>query len=611
MEKIKNSAFTHVKFMDGFWKDRYELNRDVSLRAVYDRFEETGRFNALRFHHREGKSDLHIFYDSDVAKWIEAVGYLIENGENLPEEEKIIDALILDMEKNQLPDGYINSYFIQIAPSKRFTDRNCHELYCAGHLIEGAIAYDRATGKSKLLDIMKRYVDCIERYFVTEKIAAYDTCGHEEIELALVKLFEHTGDKKYLNLALYFINARGVSEKDESLSKDWNKKYDQSEIPLRNLSLAEGHAVRAVYLYIGMAEVALKTQDPELLDACRRVWRDIVDRKMYVTGGIGSGKTGEAFTSAYDLPNLEAYSESCAAIGLALFALSMQKAELNAEYGAVIERIMYNGLLSSTSLDGKAFFYENPLEIHLASVGKETSILPHRQIQLPSRHRSEVFGCSCCPPNINRIFARVGDFFFSRCGNAFVINQYAAVDYNDGAVSFTMKTEYPNDGKITLQIHKCDCKELLFRIPEWCEEYVVSTEYMEKQGYIAVSAGEKEISVEFKMKPYFVQCNPLARANVGRVALCYGPTVYCLERLDNDFELNAISIDTDTEIAVGDVSAEYGMRSLKANAYLDQNFGALYRKVKGDEKTVSLTFRPYYSFANREECDMLIWLRRK
>ena len=209
MEKIKNSAFTHVKFMDGFWKDRYELNRDVSLRAVYDRFEETGRFNALRFHHREGKSDLHIFYDSDVAKWIEAVGYLIENGENLPEEEKIIDALILDMEKNQLPDGYINSYFIQIAPSKRFTDRNCHELYCAGHLIEGAIAYDRATGKSKLLDIMKRYVDCIERYFVTEKIAAYDTCGHEEIEIALVKLFEHTGDKISKPCPLFYQRAWG------------------------------------------------------------------------------------------------------------------------------------------------------------------------------------------------------------------------------------------------------------------------------------------------------------------------------------------------------------------------------------------------------------------
>lgn len=611
MEKVTNLSFSDLKIVNGFWKSRYELNKTVSLKAVYDRFEETGRFDSLRFNYREGKTMPHIFYDSDVAKWIEAVGYLITaNGGGFESEQAVIDSLVADMAKNQLPDGYLNGHFIQIEPANRFTDRNLHELYCAGHLIEGAIAYDKATGKHDFLNVMKKYVDCIERYFVTEKLAKYFTCGHEEIELALVKLYEYTGEKKYLNLALFFINSRGVSNEDAVAKEIFNNKYDQSEISVRNLTLAEGHAVRAVYLYIGMAEVALKTGDEALLDACKRVWRDIVDKKMYISGGIGSGKTGEAFTNAYDLPNLEAYSESCAAIGLALFALSMQKHELNAEYGAVIERIMYNGLLSSTSLDGKAFFYENPLEIHLASVDKETAIQPNHRIQLPIRHRVEVFGCSCCPPNINRIFARIGDFFFSSHKDNFVVNQYGAVAYDDGKTSLEMITDYPSDGKITVEVKKCGYKQLLFRIPEWCDDYSVNVNYTEKNGYIVVSGSEKKFEIDYKMTPYFTQCNSQSRANAGRVALCYGPVVYCIERLDNDYELNALSVDTSAPVTVGKVE-DYGMRSLSASATLDTEFGTLYRKAKFDGKTVNLLFRPYWTFANREETDMLVWIRRK
>ena len=610
MEKVTNLNFADLKIVNGFWKLRYELNKTVSLRAVYDRFEETGRFDSLRFNYREGKTMPHIFYDSDVAKWIEAVGYLITaNGGGFESEQAVIDALAVDMAKNQLPDGYLNGHFIQIEPAKRFTDRNLHELYCAGHLIEGAIAYDKATGKHDLLNIMKKYVDCIERYFVTEKLAKYSTCGHEEIELALVKLYEYTGEKKYLDLACFFINNRGVSGEDAVVKEVFNNKYDQSEMAVRDLTLAEGHAVRAVYLYIGMAEVALKTGDKALLDACKRVWRDIVYKKMYISGGIGSGKTGEAFTNAYDLPNLEAYSESCAAIGLALFALSMQKSELNAEYGAVIERIMYNGLLSSTSLDGKAFFYENPLEIHLASVDKETAIQPDRRIKLPIRHRVEVFSCSCCPPNINRIFARIGDFFFSNCEDGFVINQYGAIAYDDGVTSLEMITDYPNDGKVTVKINRCDKDKILLRIPHWCDHYNVSVNHTVKDGYIILSSSEKEFEIDYKMTPYYTECNPQSRANAGRVALCYGPVVYCIERLDNDFELNALSLDTTAPVTVGKVE-DYGMRSLTTSATLDTDFGALYRKAKNDGKTVNLLFRPYWTFANRDECDMLVWIRK-
>lgn len=607
---LQNLPFSNVTILDGFWKSRYDLNRKVSIRSVYERFEETARFDSLRFVYRKTGQLPHIFYDSDFAKWVEAVAYLIINDKDgYKAEQAVIDAIVVNMAENQLADGYLNGHFIQCEPHKRFTDRSMHELYCAGHLIEAAIAYDMATQKSAFLDIMKKYVDCIEHYFVTEKLAAFTTCGHEEIELALLKLFDYTGEKRYLNLALFFINQRGVVEEGPASPTRFNKKYNQSEVPVRELEEAEGHAVRAMYLYIAMAEAALKTNDEGLRAACRRLWRNIVDKKMYITGGIGSGKQGEAFTKAYDLPNLEAYSESCAAIGLVLFALSMQKTELCNEYGAVIERILYNGLLSSTSLDGKAFFYENPLEIHLDSVGKDTAVVPKSAIQLPIRHRLEVFSCSCCPPNINRIFARIGDLFFSTTGNAFVVNQYGAVSYKDESTSITISTDYPNNGKVTLHVKRCEYDEILLRIPEWCEQFTVSVPYIVKNGYVAISASTGTIELDFHMEPYFVECNPRSRANNGRVALCYGPVVYCIERLDNDFELNALTIDPKTKVTVGEVSAEYGMRSLKAPALVDRAFPTLYRKASVERDPVELAFRPYYSFANREECDMLIWLR--
>ena len=332
---------------------------------------------------------------------------------------------------------------------------------------------------------------------------------------------------------------------------------------------------------------------------------------MYVTGGIGSGKTGEAFTTAYDLPNLEAYSESCAAISLVLFALAMQKNELNAEYGAVIERILYNSLLSTTSIDGRSFYYENPLEIHMASVNKETSIQPKHRIKLPIRHRLEVFGCSCCPPNISRLFARMGDVFFSKYGESFVINQLGAVAYKDDSTEINITTDYPNSTGVVIDVEKCESKNILIRIPEWCEEYTVSCEYAVRDGYICVPGTQRRITLDLKMTPYFLECNPLSRANNGRVAVCYGPVVYCLERIDNEYELNALTVDTDTVPTVDDVQNEYGMRSLMAKGYVDKGFKSLYRKTKGDTEEVTLKLRPYWTFANREETDMLVWIRKK
>lgn len=610
MQKLKNISFKNVTFDNEFWKTRYDLNRFISLQSVYDRFEQSGRFDALRFNYEKGvKPYPHIFFDSDVAKWIEAVGYLIEKNGGHEKEQTIIDALVCEMAAHQTKNGYLNSHFIQIEPENVFQKRGEHELYCAGHLIEAAIAYDKATGKHTFLNVMKKYVDCIEQAFIVQKTAAFHTCGHEEIELALLKLYDYTSDIKYLNLAMFFINERGIHY--EPWHNEFNETYDQSNAPVRDLEKAEGHAVRAVYLYTAMSEAYIKTGDERLHKACLKLFNDIINGKMYITGGIGSASKGETFTVEYDLPNLEAYSESCAALGLQLFSLSLQQTALDHRFADVIERVMYNNMLSSTSLDGKAFFYENELEIHLSDVNKETSLCEHARTHLPLRHRLEVFECSCCPPNINRLFARVGDFFFSEYCDSLVVNQYADLTLQNDKINMKMTTVYPVDGIVKFTISECKYDKIILRKPEWCDNFIVkNAEFTEKEGYIEISGSEKTFTIDFKMQPYFIEANPRVRADNGRVALCFGPTVYCLERLDNPYELNSLSIDINAKIDLTHTN-EYPMPNLEIRGFADENFNSLYRKACSNTSSVSLKFRPYWTFANRQECDMLVWVRKK
>ena len=613
MKKLHNINFTEVSINKGFWLDRYNLIKDVSLESVYKRFEESGRFDALRFNYEENKIFPHIFYDSDVAKWIEAVGYLIlKNKEGFTKEQKIIDDLVDSMETHQLDNGYLNSHFIQIEPENIFKKRGDHELYCAGHLIEAAISYYQATNKDKFLKIMEKYLSFIEESFIINKTSAFSTCGHEEIELALLRLYDLTQNKKYLDMASFFINTRGSIKEVSVWDELFNNKYDQSEIPVRDLKEAEGHAVRAVYLYIGMSELALKTNDKDLFSACEILFDDIVNKKMYITGGIGSAKIGEAFTVSYDLPNLEAYSESCAAIGLMLFALSMQQFGLNAKYPDVIEKVIYNNLLSSTSLDGKAFFYENPLEIHLASVNKDTCLIDSKKTALPIRHRLEVFDCSCCPPNITRIIASIGNIFFSKNDHDFVINQFGDVSYSDENISITMKTNYPLSGKVDIEVKTNKNTILYIRKPSWCEKLESNQDYIEENDYLKFECNNSSLNInlDFNMTPYFVESNPLVRNNNGRVALCYGPTVYCLEQLDNPYLLNATSIDINTSFEFINTK-EYSLPNLKTNGFVDENFSSLYRKASSNKKEIPLLFKPYWTFANREETDMIVWVRKK
>lgn len=614
MSKIKNISFDKIVFNSGYWKKRYELNRDVSLKSVRNRFEDTARFEALRFSYKEGQPLPHVYFDSDVAKWIEAVAYLVKSGNPCTEELALCEELIDSMEKNQRSDGYLNSHFQQIEPENIFTKRDAHELYCAGHLLEAAIAYSDATSNTKFLDIMKRYFDCIEKAFITEKTSKFSTPGHEEIELALIKMYEYTKDKKYLDMAMFFIDSRGTC--DDVLFNILTKDYDQNAMPVRELKEAVGHAVRATYLFIAVAAAGRVTNDKELISVAERLFDNITTKQMYITGGIGASVKGEALTIEYDLPNLEAYSETCAAIALLLFSLEMQKYGLNAKYPAVIERILYNGLPSSTSIDGRSFFYQNPLEIHIASVNKDVSMAPANKTHYAPRHRSEIFSCSCCPPNINRIYARIGDVFLSEynddSGKALVINQFAAITADTENAKLTMSTAFPADGKINISLSNNNYSAVYIRKPEWCESYTTDAVATEKDGYIIIKTS-KEMSfyIDFSMNVFFAETNPSVRDNNGRVALCYGPTVYCLERLDNDFDLGAVSVDVSAalETAKKIPSEEYALPDIELDGFVDEYFPQLYRKATLNKNKTKLRFRPYWTFANREECDMKIWIR--
>jgi len=332
---------------------------------------------------------------------------------------------------------------------------------------------------------------------------------------------------------------------------------------------------------------------------------------MYITGGIGSAKQGESFTVDYDLPNLEAYSESCAAIGLLLFAVSMQKFGRNAKFADVIEKVMYNNLLSSTSLDGKAFFYENPLEIHLASVDKETAIIPERRINLPIRHRLEVFDCSCCPPNIARTIAKIGEVILSESENELIINQYVASEYQNDKINFKMSTNFPHNGKIKIKVKNNSYEKLSIRIPSWCDHYSVkNVNYTECDQYIEITnLVNGEFEIDFEMEAYFVEANPLVRDTNGKVALCYGPTVYCLEKLDNDFNLGACTVLTNKKIKKVK-NKDYSSTDLETEGLLEPKSSKLYQKLNNKIEKIKLHFKPYYTFANRDECDMIVWVRK-
>lgn len=604
---MNNIEFSDVKITGGYWKARQDINRSVTLKAVYDRFNETGRFEALKCDLRDGDTNIpHIFWDSDVAKWIEGASYILHSEKNDQAVEIIENAIDLII-KNSDKNGYFNSHFLVAEKENRFRLRECHELYCAGHLIEAAVAYYELTGKDRFLNAVKKYADYIERAFKIDNTAAFITPGHPEIELALVRLYKATGEKRYIELAKYFIDKRGNCD-EPGIYTDWaNEYYSQDEIPVRERKTAEGHCVRALYLMCAAADIAYIYKDNDLKTACERFFDSIVNKRMYITGGVGSSNMGESFTIDYDLPNRTAYAETCAAISLAMFAERMLKFGADSRYSDIIERTMYNGIMSGISLDGKSFFYENPLEIDpdFNNINTSTKV----KERFPITQRVEVFDCSCCPPNIMRFVASISGLIYGFDDNTVYINQYINSEGDVNGIKISQKTDYPNNGKITVRCNS-NKKQIAFRIPCWCKSFNINKKYSIKNGYAYVDLdSEENIELELDMPVRIISANRRIHSDAGRIAVMRGPVVYCAEGIDNGADIKSIALPAESVFELAE--SEFLLPILKTEAYRPFESDSLYYEAVDDYEKIPLTLIPYYAFANRGESEMQVWLLRK
>lgn len=623
-----------VRVTDGFFSDYAELVRTEVIpyqwEALNDRIpgaEKSGCIHNFRIAagEEEGEFVGMVFQDSDLGKWLEAVAYSLTTHPD-KKLEAIADDVIDLMARAQRPDGYMDTYFIIKEPHNRWKClRDCHELYCAGHILEAAVAYYKATGKRRFLDVMKKYMDYILTVFGTEEGKLHGYPGHEEIELALCRLYDVTGEKKYLDLAQYFINQRGtepnyfieeLKTRGDSFHWDGNDKqgmeYFQANQPVRRQKDAVGHSVRAVYLYSGMADVAMRTQDESLKEACRTLFRSIAEKRMYVTGGIGSTYNGEAFTFDYDLPNDTAYAESCASIGLIFFMQRMLEMDGDAVYGDVMERALYNTVLSGMGLDGKAFFYVNPLEV-----------FPEADLKDPNKHhvkieRQKWFACACCPPNIARLLADLGQYIYRKDENGVAVDLFIGSEVKvSGGVTLTQNSQVPFGGKVSFKLSCPNGTKLALRVrkPFWTDGVTCDAEMTEKNGYLVVEKVWNDgdtVFFDFAMPVRRVYASPYVRQDLGKVCLMRGPLVYCLEEADNGNNLHLVSLPEESEIALEQGEGVLsGMTTLKAKGLrIVPEEGTLYRGAPCRRKEeTQLTFIPYFAWANRGVGEMTVWVR--
>ena len=604
--------FNEVTIKGGFLHKLQELNRKVTIHAVYDRFADTGRFSALDCAWKEGDEiKPHIFWDSDVAKWIESAAYILAKSPDAALEEKV-ERAIDAMEAHQWEDGYLNSDYTAVEPENRFTNRDHHELYCCGHLIEAAVAYYEATGKDRFLHMMEKYVALVDRVFRVEHSAVFDTPGHEEIELALVRLYRCTGKKQYLDLAAHFVNTRGTSERDKNVIHGrsyhylGSTNYAQSIAPVREQLEADGHAVRAMYLYCAMADLYAETGDETLREAALRLFADATEKKMHITGGLGSIRVGEAFTHAYDLPAERTYNETCASIGMIFFAQRLLEVEHKGVFADVIERQLYNGMLSGISLDGKSFFYENPLEINLKNHTR-TRFNPKEE-KYPITQRVEVFKCSCCPPNLTRLFASLERYLYHRANDVYFVDQFAESSWCENGATVAQHTDYPQSGKVSLSFS--GVKTAAVRIPGWCDNYTCNVPVTVKDGYAYIE-DPTEVEFNFEMKPVYYSAHAEVDESAGKVALMRGPIVYCAERIDNPVNLHRVLFVPEMN-ATEERDPLTGLSRITVDALISApKSGGLFQKVDNVYEKTRISLIPYYAFANRGESDMLVWFRYK
>lgn len=542
-----------------------------------------------------------VFQDSDAYKWIEAVAYslVIEYDEKLKEKaDKLIDLIA----SAQLENGYIDTLYIINNREKIFTNlRDFHELYCFGHLAEAGVAYYYSTENDKLLNCALRFADLICDTFGENKNIGYP--GHEIAELALIKLYEVTQNKKYLDAACFFINQRGKKPYYFDLehnvhSKGENYFYNQAHKPPREQTEALGHAVRGVYLYSGMADVAKYCGDDELYSACKSIWNNIYSKKMYITGGIGSTADGEAFSFDYDLPNDLAYCETCASIGLIFFARRMLEIEADCSIADTVERALYNTVLSGMNENGDRFFYVNPLEV-LPIASKKDSRKNHIKTI-----RQKWFGCACCPPNIARLLMSLAEYCYTQNNTTVFVHQYIGSEVETYFGTIKQYGNYSENGRISLSIKCIKPFTIALRIPSWCDNYQFSENYKIRNGYAYFQINnDTAINATFEIKPRFVKCSNMVRENVGKLALCYGPKVYCMEEKDNGNNLQMLKVDINT-VPVYDkgVIIADGYREIPDKNLYSNYTPAQYKKCK-------IKFIEYRKWGNRGENEMSVYFR--
>ncbi len=579
--------FSKVKIEDGFWSPRLQAHKDVTLAVCIDQIEnQTGRIrNFENAAMGRGEHSGIFFDDSDVYKALEGMACSLQNHPDLVLEAKC-DEWIDKFAEAQQPDGYINTFYTLTGLENRWKDMDRHEMYCAGHMIEAGIAYFQVTGKRKLLDVCIRMADHMMTVFGPGKRDWIP--GHEEIELALVKLFQVTGEKKYLDFADWLLSERGHGYGSYGDERVWPTRYYQDEVPVREMTDISGHAVRSMYLFCGMADVASYTGDQGYRDALDRVWDDVVLRNMYITGGIGQSSHNEGFTNDYSLPNLTAYCETCASVGMVLWNWRMGQFTGDGKYADVLERALYNGALAGISLSGDRFFYVNPLE----SRG--------------DHHRQAWYGCACCPSQICRFLPSIGNYVYGVSDKALWVNLYmgSQADIKLGKKQVTLKqeTDYPWNGdvRLTLGLKGKLHTQLRLRIPAWCESYTLSVNggpvaFAVEKGYAILERTWKDgdqVTLKLEMPVQMVAADPRVKEDEGLRAIQRGPVVYCLEEADNAEGFDSLFLTENTRF--------------ETSALPDKLGGIV--EISAVNGAGQLTYIPYYAWDNRAPGKMKVWI---
>jgi DUF1680 family protein len=620
-QELKAVPFTDVVIADEFWAPRIQTNRKVTVPYCFSKCEETGRIDnfAKAGGLMEGKFEGIYFNDSDLYKVIEGAAYSLKTHPDA-ELAKYVDGVIDKIAAAQWEDGYLYTFYSVGGrqPEKRWTNcKDKHELYCAGHFFEAAVAYWQATGKRKILDVAIRLADCIDSVFGPDK--KRDIPGHEEIEIGLVKLYRATGNEKYLKLAKFFLDERGRAH-----GRKLYGQYCQDHKPVVEQDAAVGHAVRAGYLYSGMADVAAATGDANYVKALDKIWQDVVSKKLYVIGGIGARHGGESFGADYELPNKTAYCETCAAIANALWNHRMFLLHGDAKYIDVLERIIYNGFLSGVSLSGDKFFYQNPLACTSDS----------------KKQRSVWFNCACCPTNVVRFVPSVGGYIYASGAGSLYVNLFISgggtIKLGDNLVKLRQETRYPWDGniKITVEPQRSSEFTVYVRVPGWARNQPVPTSRL----YRYLTTGTEQVTLKVNDKPISVHtekgfvgirrrwqhgdmielnlpmlirrvlCKPEVKDNAGRVALERGPLVYCAEWLDNGGQVHHMVLTDDVGL-----KCRYreellgGMTVIEGTVLGVETSKDRTSRIKDEVPFAAI---PYYAWAHRGPGEMAVWLPR-